>query len=107
LNPSPVVALNRAVALAQAQGAAVGLGELEKIEHHPALERYHLLPAAMGALWREMGDRAAAERYFKRALACECSAPERRHLERQLAELASVATIPSDMLDSVHDSVRR
>jgi len=87
LNPSPVVALNRAVALAQAQGAAVGLRELEKIELHPALERYHLLPAAMGALWREMGDAAAAERYFKRALACECSAPERRHLERQLAEL--------------------
>src|ERR1700722_6864386 len=92
LNPSPVVALNRAVALAQAQGAAVGLRELGKIEHHPALERYHLLPAAMGALWRESGDAARAALYFERALACECSAPERRHLERQLAELASGAT---------------
>jgi RNA polymerase sigma-70 factor (ECF subfamily) len=42
LNPSPVVALNRAVALAQAEGPAVGLRELEKIEHHPALIHYHL-----------------------------------------------------------------
>jgi RNA polymerase sigma-70 factor (ECF subfamily) len=84
LNPSPVIALNRAVALAQAQGAAVGLSELEKIEYHPALARYHLLPAAMGALWRELGDAEVAARYFQRALACECSAPERRHLEKQL-----------------------
>jgi RNA polymerase sigma-70 factor (ECF subfamily) len=88
LNPSPVVALNRAVALAQAHGAAAGLRELEKIEHHPALQRYHLLPAAMGALWRELGDARAAERYLKRALACECSAPERRLLEKQIGELS-------------------
>jgi RNA polymerase sigma-70 factor, ECF subfamily len=88
LNPSPVVALNRAVALAQARGAAVGLRELEKIERHPALGRYHLLPAAMGVLCREMGDTTAAERYFKRALECECSGPERRHLEKQLGELS-------------------
>jgi RNA polymerase sigma-70 factor (ECF subfamily) len=87
LNPSPVVALNRAVALAQALGPAAGLHELEKIEFHPALQRYHLLPSAMGALWREMGDPVKAARYFELALQCECSAPERRHLMRQLAEL--------------------
>jgi RNA polymerase sigma-70 factor (ECF subfamily) len=91
LIPSPVVALNRAVALAQAQGAAAGLRELEKIERHPALARYHLLPAAMGTLWREMGDAGRAARYFEQALACECSAPERRHLEKQLAELKAFA----------------
>jgi RNA polymerase sigma-70 factor (ECF subfamily) len=83
VNPTPVVALNRAVALARARGPADGLRELEKIEGHPALERYHLLPAAMGVLWREAGDEAKAAAYFERALAMECSGPERRYLEKQ------------------------
>jgi RNA polymerase sigma-70 factor (ECF subfamily) len=89
LYPSPVVALNRAIALAHAQGAAAGLRELEKIEHHPALQNYHLLPVAIGSLWREQGDAAKAAKYFEQALACDCSAPARRYLERQLAELAA------------------
>jgi RNA polymerase sigma-70 factor (ECF subfamily) len=84
VNPSPVVALNRAVAIARARGPEDGLRELEKIERHPALERYHLLPAAMGALWREAGEDAKAAGYFEKALAMECSAPQRRYLERQL-----------------------
>ncbi len=84
VNPTPVVALNRAVALARAHGPEAGLRELEKIEQHPALERYHLLPAAMGVLWREAGDDAKAATYFARALSMECSAPQRRYLEKQL-----------------------
>jgi RNA polymerase sigma-70 factor (ECF subfamily) len=83
LEPTPVVALNRAVAIARAHGPAAGLRELEKIEHHSALERYHFLPAAMGALWREAGDDAKAAAYFEKALRMECSTPERRWLERQ------------------------
>jgi RNA polymerase sigma-70 factor (ECF subfamily) len=84
LNPTPVVALNRAVAVARARGPAEGLRELEKIEHHPALARYHLLPAAMGVLWREAGDEAKAAVYFEKALGMECSPPQRRFLEKQL-----------------------
>lgn len=84
INPTPVVALNRAVAVARAQGPISGLRELEKIERHPALERYHLLPAAMGVLWREAGDEAKASTYFAKALAMECSGPQRRYLEKQL-----------------------
>ncbi len=38
-------------------------------------------------MWRDIGDAETAARYFQRALACDCSAPERRHLEKQLAEL--------------------
>ena len=86
LHRSPVVALNRAIAIACSEGAGPGIEELRKIENDPALARYRLLPAAMGALWREAGDRVRAATYFEKALACDCSAPERRHLERQLAE---------------------
>jgi RNA polymerase sigma-70 factor (ECF subfamily) len=85
LNPSPVVALNRAVALSRWQGATAGLASLAEIEGQPALARYHLLPATLGRLWREAGDEARAAYYYSRALACDCSAAERRFLERQLS----------------------
>jgi len=84
MNPSPVVALNRAVAIARSQGPEAGLRALEPIENHPALARYHLLPATLGMLWRETGHPDKAAAYFLRALECECSAPERRFLERRL-----------------------
>jgi RNA polymerase sigma-70 factor (ECF subfamily) len=92
LNPTPVVALNRAVALARAHGPAAGLRELQKIEGHPALERYHLLPAAMAVLWREAGNEAQAAAYFEKALALDCSAPQRRFLEKQLGRPAQAET---------------
>ena len=86
MNRSPVIALNRAIAIAHSEGAGSGIEELRKIESDPALARYRLLPAAMGALWREAGDCELAAEYFEKALTCDCSVPERRHLERQLAE---------------------
>jgi predicted RNA polymerase sigma factor len=52
------------------------------VEGHPALARYHLLPATLGMLWREAGHPEKAAGYFRRALECECSAPERRFLEQ-------------------------
>ncbi len=87
LNPSPVIALNRAVALSRCRGAEAGLRAAQAIEHHPALQRYHLLPATLGRLWQELGDTEKTAAYLKKALACECSAPERRFLEKQLAGL--------------------
>ncbi len=47
-------------------------------------DRYHLLPATLGRLWQELGETEKAAAYLKKALTCECSAPERRFLERQL-----------------------
>lgn len=85
LNPSPVVALNRAVAVSRWRGTAEGLRALAEIEDHPALARYHLLPATLGRLWQEAGHRGKAEMYYTRALEYGCSAPERRFLEKQLA----------------------
>jgi len=86
LKPSPVVALNRAIALAMVDGPAAGIRALEDLKRHRALARYHLLPAALGALWRRAGAPATAARHYRAALALPCSSPERRFLQRHLAE---------------------
>jgi RNA polymerase sigma-70 factor, ECF subfamily len=87
LNPSPVVALNRAVAISFWKGAEEGLRAIATIEGHTALARYYLLPATLARLWLDAGDPARAAFYYSRALACDCSATERRFLEKQLARL--------------------
>jgi RNA polymerase sigma-70 factor (ECF subfamily) len=88
LNPSPVIALNRAVALAKWQGAEAGLRAIEAISEHPALQHYYLLPATLGELWRELGEPQRAANFYQQALAQPCSEPERRFLAKQLAALA-------------------
>ena len=90
LDPSPVIALNRAIALSRWKGPEAGLAALERIERHPALSHYHLLPAALGELSSELGqgDRAAA--YYRSALDCVCTEPERRLLLDRLARVAAV-----------------
>lgn len=84
LDPSPIVALNRAVAVAHWQGATAGLRLLAQIEDHPALRQYHLLPAVLADLWRRAGDQPKAVSYYQQALACNCTEPERQFLQRQL-----------------------
>jgi RNA polymerase sigma-70 factor, ECF subfamily len=93
LKPSPVVALNRAIALAMVDGPAAGIHALERLQRDRALARYHLLPAALGALWRRAGAPQTAARYYRAALALPCSSPERRFLERRLAECAGGAEL--------------
>ena len=87
INPSPVIALNRAVAVSRFRGAEAGLQAVAAVENHPALARYYLLPATLGRLWLESGDRSRAAFYYSRSLACECSPAERRFLEKRLAEI--------------------
>jgi RNA polymerase sigma-70 factor (ECF subfamily) len=82
ISPSPVAALNRAVAAAMAGG--LDPGELSRLRNEPTLRDYHLLPAALGALWLRAGDRSTAAAYYREALTKQCSAPTRRFLERQL-----------------------
>jgi RNA polymerase sigma-70 factor, ECF subfamily len=84
LNPSPVIALNRAVALAKWQGADAGLRAVEAICKHPALQHYYLLPATLGELWRELGEQERAAYFYQQALQQPCSEPERRFLSKQL-----------------------
>ena len=85
IHPSPIVVLNRAVAVARVRGAEAGLEALSPLDHDPALRHYHLLMSVRGQLLVGVGRRAEARAAFEAALACECSDPERRFLERKLA----------------------
>jgi len=84
IHPSPVVSLNRAVAVGMAHGPAAGLALLEGLED--ALAGYHLLPAARADLLRRLARWGDAAVEYRRALALAPSAPERRFLARRLAE---------------------
>jgi len=84
INPSPVVALNRAVAVAKVRGAAQALAEIENLAHETKLREYYLLLAVRGHLLLELGRRDEAARNFNAALERPCSEPERRFLRRKL-----------------------
>jgi RNA polymerase sigma-70 factor (ECF subfamily) len=85
IHPSPIVVLNRAVAVSRLRGAAAGLTALDPLHNDPMLRHYHLLMSVRGQLLLGVGRRAEARAAFEAALACECSDPERRFLERKLA----------------------
>ena len=86
IHPSPVVALNRAVAVAKVRGAAEALESIAGLEDDPKLRDYHLGLAVRGHLLMELEHRAEAAECFRRALGCACSEPERRFLRKRLAE---------------------
>jgi RNA polymerase sigma-70 factor, ECF subfamily len=87
LNPSPVVELNRAVAVGLADGPAAGLALLEPLLGDSALERYQPLHAAHAELLSRAGDAAGAARAYERAIALTANAVERAELERRLGAL--------------------
>ncbi len=84
-NPSPVVELNRAAAVAEAHGPEQGLRLLEDLERRGELSSYHLLPAARGRLLARLNRRSEAADAYRRALALVTNHAERRFLERELA----------------------
>jgi RNA polymerase sigma-70 factor (ECF subfamily) len=87
LNPSPVVELNRAVAVGFASGAPAGLQLLEPLLDDPALESYQPLHAAHAELLSRAGDAEGAARAYERAIALTANAVERAELERRLGAL--------------------
>lgn len=89
LQPTPVVALNRAVAVAMADGPKPGLDLIEKLAGNNDLENYHLLHAARADLLRRMGVSAEAAKSYRRALALVTNDSERRYLQRRLEEVES------------------
>jgi RNA polymerase sigma-70 factor (ECF subfamily) len=89
VEPSPIVELNRAVAVAMRDGPLAGLVLVDAILARGELRDYHLIHAARADLARRAGDVAAARESYERALALAKQQPERRFLARRLAELAS------------------
>ncbi|MGA2536225.1 MAG: sigma-70 family RNA polymerase sigma factor [Terracidiphilus sp.] len=87
MQPSPVIELNRAAAVAMASGCASGLRLLDDIEERGVLRGYYLLPAARADLLRRMSRWDAAAQAYREALALVASEPERRFLARRLAQM--------------------
>jgi RNA polymerase sigma-70 factor, ECF subfamily len=86
IEPTPVVELNRAVAIAMRDGLAVGLALIEAILERGDLNGYHLAHAARADLCRRLGKTAEARASYARAIELARQGPERRFLERRLAE---------------------
>jgi RNA polymerase sigma-70 factor, ECF subfamily len=86
-NPSPVIELNRAVAVAMRDGPLAGLALVDAILARGDLEKYHLAHSARADLCRRLGKTAEARTSYERALNLTRQEPERRFLERRLAEL--------------------
>jgi RNA polymerase sigma-70 factor (ECF subfamily) len=89
--PTPVVSLNRAVAVATIDGPAAGLELVEDLERSGALAGYHLLPATRADLLRRLGRRAEAADAYRRAIELAGTDAARRYLSRRLAETTPAA----------------
>jgi RNA polymerase sigma-70 factor (ECF subfamily) len=87
LLPSPVVALNRAVAVAMAQGPGTGLAIIEELAASGELDDYHLLHAARADMLRRLGSNTEAAESYELALSLASNDSERRFLERRLREV--------------------
>jgi RNA polymerase sigma-70 factor (ECF subfamily) len=94
INPSPVVRLNRAVAVAKVHGPQTALCQLHSLEQEHALDDYYLFHAVKGRLLADVGDTAAAARSYSAALACRCAEPERRFLQRRFAATFAAVVPP-------------
>jgi RNA polymerase sigma-70 factor (ECF subfamily) len=91
IDPSPVVELNRAVAIAMRDGAAAGLALVDAIVARGALEKYHLVHAARADLLARLGRREGAVTSYERALALASQEPERRFIERRINQVRQLA----------------
>jgi RNA polymerase sigma-70 factor (ECF subfamily) len=94
VEPSPVIDLNRAVAVAMRDGPSAGLSIIDEILARGDLADYHLVHAARADLCRRLGKTNEARVSYERALALTKQEPERRFLERRLSELAETAKQP-------------
>ncbi|MFC9531879.1 RNA polymerase sigma factor [Streptomyces sp. NPDC056975] len=89
LAPSPVVELNRAVAVAMADGIPAGLALVDELAASGRLDGYHLLPATRADLLRRSGRRAEARQSYEEALKLAPTEAERRYLSGRISELTS------------------
>jgi RNA polymerase sigma-70 factor (ECF subfamily) len=88
--PSPIVSLNRAVAIAMVQGPRPALELIDELAESGELDDYHLLHAARADMLRRLGDNEAAAESYEAALRLATNDSERRFLERRLREVRSL-----------------
>ena len=89
MTPSPVVALNRAVAVAMAEGPAAGLALVDALDTSGTLAGYYLLPATQADLLRRLGRSDEAAAAYRRALELTAAGAEQDYLRRRLAEVTA------------------
>ena len=87
IDPSPVVTLNHAVAVAMVEGPAAGLAMVDAVEAEGRLKDHHRVHLVRGHLLELAGDRDGARAELQDAARRTTSLPERRHLERRVREL--------------------
>ena len=100
LTPTPVVALNRAVALAMVEGPAAGLADLDVLTNEPALARYHRLPAARGDLLEKLGRLDEAREAYERAAEMATHPRERGALTEAAGRCAGRRARAGDELEA-------
>ena len=88
-NPSPVIRLNQAVAIAMGESLERGLALMDALELSGALDTYHLLPAGRADLLRRLGRTEEAAEAYRRALQLASNAVERQYLQQRLNSLWS------------------
>lgn len=99
LDASPVVALNRVVALTKVDGAEAGMNALRKLRDEPTLQAYYHLFAIEGDLLSRLDRTQEAEAALSRAISLAQSEPVRRYLERRLRELETNASTSVELVD--------
>jgi len=87
IQPSPVVHLNRAVAIAERDGPEAGLAHIDAVLEHGGLENYYLAHSARAELYRRLGKTAEAKSSYERALALTQQEPERQFLQERIRQL--------------------
>jgi RNA polymerase sigma-70 factor (ECF subfamily) len=90
LQPSPVVQLNRAVAVAASDGPEAGLAQIQEVLEQGGLANYHLAHAAQADMYRRLGQHAQARAAYERALELAQQEPERQFLRGRLQELGNL-----------------
>jgi RNA polymerase sigma factor (sigma-70 family) len=107
LQPTPIVRLNRAVAVGRARGAAEALALVDSLVDDPALRDYHLLPSVRGDLLARLGRDAEARLEFERAAALTANASEQAYLRRRAGELPAVAAAGTTLGEAVREFLGR
>ena len=104
IHPSPIVALNRAIAVAQHEGPARGLQEIEAIEDHVRLNRYPFYPATLGELELRCGRHEAAREHFRAARSLARNLAERQFFERRINACKQEEEQRAESFDDIRSS---